>query len=182
MPFHFQRLDIPSVIYIEPKMFPDPRGYFMETYKHLDFTEHGISENFVQDNFSRSSKNVLRGLHYQIPPHAQGKLVMALHGEIFDVAVDIRKNSSTYGQWIHKLLSVDNHGMLYIPPGFAHGFYVISEMALVMYKCTSAYAPQCDRGIVWNDPDIGIDWPSAKPTLSEKDMALPNFHEADNPF
>ncbi|MBN2102910.1 dTDP-4-dehydrorhamnose 3,5-epimerase [bacterium] len=182
MPFHFKHLAIPDIILIEPKTFRDPRGYFLETYKHPDFTANGIPNHFVQDNLSHSTKNILRGLHYQIPPHAQGKLVMALQGEIFDVAVDIRKGSPTYGKWIKKHLSEARHGMLYIPPGFAHGFFVKSEVAVVMYKCTSEYSPQHDRGIIWNDPEIRICWPSEKPILSKKDLSLPRLCEAENPF
>ncbi|MFC1569492.1 dTDP-4-dehydrorhamnose 3,5-epimerase [bacterium] len=182
MPFHFQKLNIPDVILIEPKVFEDNRGYFMESYKQTDFIVNEISEHFIQDNISLSSKNVIRGLHFQTPPHAQGKLVMALQGEIFDVAVDIRQNSPTYGNWISKNLSQTNQYMLYIPPGFAHGFCVISDHAKVMYKCTAEYAPQCDQGIFWNDPAINIDWPVKNPLLSDKDLALPLLNKTKNLF
>lgn len=182
MPFQFQRLEIEDVILIEPKVFNDERGYFLESYKKSDFNTNGISDPFIQDNISHSSRNVIRGLHYQIPPFVQGKLVRALEGEILDVAVDIRKQSATYGKWIAQELSGKNRQMLYIPPGFAHGFCVLSETATVMYKCTTEYNPECDRGIRWDDPEIGIGWPVEDPVLSEKDLALPRLSEADNPF
>lgn len=182
MPFHFKQLDIPDVILIEPVIFEDNRGFFMESYKKSLFTDHRIPQNLLQDNISFSKKNVIRGLHYQIPPHEQGKLVMALKGEIFDVAVDIRKKSPTYGKYVYKRLSDLNRYMLYIPPGFAHGFCVLSDEAKVMYKCTTEYAPKHDRGIVWNDPDIKIDWPTDNPILSKKDNELPVLNKADNPF
>lgn len=173
MPFRFERLEIPEVILIEPKVFSDERGFFMETYKYSNFAAFGIKERFVQDNHSRSVKGVLRGLHYQRPPKAQGKLVRVLVGEIFDVAVDIRKGSPTYGKWVGVMLSAENRWMLYIPPGFAHGFCVLSEEAEVTYKVTEEYSPEHDAGIIWNDPEIGIDWPVEQPILSAKDAGLP---------
>lgn len=136
MPFRFQRLEIPEVILVEPVLFCDERGFFMETYKFSDFSAFGIKERFVQDNHSRSIKGVLRGLHYQNPPRAQGKLVRVIRGEVFDVAVDIRKGSPTYGRWVGVVLSEENKLMLYVPPGFAHGFCVLSEVTEVVYKCT----------------------------------------------
>lgn len=182
MPFSFQRLEIPEVVLIEPKVFQDGRGFFMETYKFSDFAAFGITERFVQDNHSRSRRGVIRGLHYQNPPRAQGKLVRVVVGEIFDVAVDIRKGSPTYGKWVGERLSADNKRMLYIPPGFAHGFCVLSEVAEVVYKVTEEYAPEHEAGIIWNDPAIGISWPIANPIISEKDAAFPVLREAENRF
>jgi len=182
VPFSFQRLEIPEVVLIEPKVFQDGRGFFMETYKFSEFAEFGITERFVQDNHSQSKKGVIRGLHYQNPPKAQGKLVRAVVGEIFDVAVDIRRGSPTYGKWVGERLSADNKRMLYIPPGFAHGFCVLSEVAEVVYKVTEEYAPEHEAGIIWNDPDIGIRWPVAEPIISEKDASFPCLREAENRF
>jgi len=178
MPFKFQPLEIPEVILVEARHFEDERGFFMETYKRSPFAAHGIAATFVQDNYSHSTRGVLRGLHYQAPPKAQGKLVIALRGQIFDVAVDIRPDSPTYGQWVAEGLSAQNHRMLYIPPGFAHGFCVLSDEADVSYKVTEEYAPELDRGIAWNDPDIGIRWPIASPILSPKDAQLPPLRRA----
>jgi dTDP-4-dehydrorhamnose 3,5-epimerase len=191
MPFQFSRLAIPDVILIEPRVFPDERGFFMESYKYSEFAAFGIKERFVQDNHSHSRKGVLRGLHYQKPPKAQGKLVRVVVGEIFDVAVDIRsargiaragnipraKGSPTYGKWVGEVLSAENKRMLYIPPGFAHGFCVLSEVAEVLYKTTEEYAPEYDAGIRWNDPEIGINWPIEHPILSAKDAGLPFLRE-----
>jgi len=177
VPFTFTRLAIPDVILIEPRAFVDERGCFMETYKASDFAACGIAEAFVQENHSRSLRGVLRGLHYQKDPHAQGKLVRAVVGEIFDVAVDIRKGSLTYRKWVAETLSAENRRMLYVPAGFAHGFCVLSEVAEVLYKTTQEYAPDSDAGIIWNDPDIGIQWPIGTPILSEKDAALPRLAE-----
>lgn len=182
MPFKFQRLEIPDVILIEPQVFGDERGFFMETYKHSEFSAFGITEHFLQDNHSRSKKGVLRGLHYQNPPKAQGKLVRVVLGEIFDVAVDIRKGSPTYGRWVGVILSAENKRMLYIPPGFAHGFCVLSDVAEVIYKVTEEYAPELEAGIIWNDPEIGIQWPIPTPILSTKDSRWPTLKEADNRF
>ncbi len=182
MPFTFTRLRIPDVILIEARVFPDARGFFLETYKYSDFATHGISEHFVQDNHSRSVQGVLRGLHYQHPPAAQGKLVRAARGVIFDVAVDIRPSSPTFGQWVGEMLSDENHRMLYMPPGFAHGFVVMSAVADVSYKATAEYAPELDSGIAWNDPTIGIRWPVQQPILSDKDAALPLLAAADIRF
>ena len=182
MPFKFQRLEIPDVILIEPEVFSDERGFFMETYKYSGFYAFGIKEHFVQDNHSRSVKRVLRGLHYQNPPKAQGKLVRVILGEVFDVAVDIRKGSSTYGKWVGVVLSLENKRMLYIPPGFAHGFCVLSDVAEVLYKVTEEYAPECEAGIIWNDPEIGIEWPIKNPIISSKDASWPPLKEANNQF
>jgi dTDP-4-dehydrorhamnose 3,5-epimerase len=182
MPCVFSRLAIKGVVLIQPKKFVDDRGFFIETYKRTDFVAAGIEENFVQDNHSRSSKGVLRGLHYQKFPYAQGKLVRCLSGRIFDVAVDIRKGSETYGKWIGEELNAENDRMLYIPAGFAHGFLVLSDTADILYKCTVEYSPEYDRGIRWNDPQVGIQWPISEPVLSEKDGIHPFLKDADNNF
>jgi dTDP-4-dehydrorhamnose 3,5-epimerase len=182
MPFRFQRLEIPDVILVSAKQFVDDRGYFLESYKQSDFADNGIPWVFVQDNRSHSTRHVLRGLHYQIQPRAQGKLVAVLSGEIFDVAVDIRQGSPTFGHWVSATLSADRFNMLYAPVGFAHGFCVLSEQADVLYKVTAEYAADLDRGIRWDDPQIGVDWPIANPILSEKDAALPLLHDAENNF
>lgn len=165
-------LELPGVLVIEPKVFGDERGFFLETYHRQRYREAGIPRPFVQDNHSRSQRGVLRGLHYQLT-HPQGKLVMAVKGEIFDVAVDIRRGSRTYGQWAGAILSEKNHKQIYVPEGFAHGFCVLSEVADVIYKCTDVYTPGDDFGICWSDPDIGIDWPAGTPLLSEKDGQNP---------
>lgn len=163
---------IPDVLLIEPKIFEDSRGFFLETYREELFTQAGITDRFIQDNHSSSQKGVLRGLHYQIR-HPQGKLVRVIQGEIFDVAVDIRKSSATFGQWVGAYLSAQNKNQLWVPPGFAHGFYVVSEVAQVTYKVNNLYAPEWERSILWNDPEIGIEWPisgNSAPSLSQKDM------------
>jgi dTDP-4-dehydrorhamnose 3,5-epimerase len=182
VPFQFHRLEIPEVVLIEAQQYRDNRGFFAETYKLSEFAAHGIPHAFVQDNLSHSARGVLRGLHYQKQPKAQGKLVTVLKGRVFDVAVDIRHGSPTYRQWVGMELSGENCRMLYIPTGFAHGFCVLSETADVVYKVTEEYARDLDRGIVWNDPEIGIQWPVSKPILSPKDAALPLLREADNNF
>lgn len=182
MSFRFQRLELPEVILVEPERFWDDRGFFAETYKLSEFAAHGIPHAFVQDNLSHSRRGVLRGLHYQKPPKAQGKLVSVLRGCIFDVAVDLRRDSPTYRQWLGRELSADSGQMLYIPVGFAHGFCVLSEEADVVYKVTEEYARDLDCGIVWNDPDIGIRWPIAEPLLSPKDARLPYLREAEPIF
>jgi len=182
MPFTFTRLDIPGVILIEAKAFLDTRGFFLESFKESSFSSNGINTRFVQDNFSHSTKGVLRGLHYQKNPKAQAKLVIALRGEIFDVAVDIRKDSPTYGKWAGEILSENNHKLLYIPEGFAHGFCVLSEEADVLYKVTQEYSPEDEMGIIWNDPEINITWPIDKPILHEKDSQLPFLKNIDNNF
>ncbi|MBC8185439.1 dTDP-4-dehydrorhamnose 3,5-epimerase [candidate division KSB1 bacterium] len=182
MPFEFQKTELIGVYYIEIKKFPDERGFFMESYKRSEFVSNGITEKFVQDNHSRSSRGVLRGLHYQKNPKAQGKLIRVLKGEIFDVAVDIRKGSPTYGKWTGEVLSEDKANMLYVPPGFAHGFCVLSYQADIFYKTTEEYAPECDSGIIWNDPELNIQWPITDPILSSKDAQLPLFQDADNNY
>jgi len=170
---------IPDVLVIEPKVFGDERGFFYESYNEKAFHEAtGLSVQFVQDNHSKSAKNVLRGLHYQVQ-QPQGKLVRVVQGEVFDVAVDIRKDSKTYGQWVGEILSADNKKQLWIPPGLAHGFVVLSETAEFLYKTTDYYAPAHERCIAWNDPDLAIAWPiDGMPSLSAKDAAGITFREA----
>ena len=182
MPFDFSRLEIPGLILIGQRVFSDARGFFLEMYKHSDFAAAGIPEHFVQDNYSRSMQGTLRGLHFQINPKAQGKLVCCLRGTIFDVAVDIRAGSPHYGKWAGVELSGEKRQMLYVPPGFAHGFQVLSESAEVLYKCTEEYSPADDRGIIWNDPDIRISWPVSDPVLSAKDKIHPLLRNSDNNF
>jgi dTDP-4-dehydrorhamnose 3,5-epimerase len=182
MPFEFRRLEIPEIILVEARRFGDERGFFMETYKASEFAAYGMPASFVQDNLSYSSHGVLRGLHYQLQPKGQGKLVMALTGRVFDVAVDIRRGSPTYARWVGQELSAESSSLLYVPPGFAHGFCVLSSTAHVLYKVTEEYAPELDRGLLWNDPEIGIAWPITDPVLSQKDAALPLLVDADNNF
>ena len=171
---------IPDVLIIEPRIFGDDRGFFFESYNEKSFAEKtGISPKFVQDNHSLSLKNVLRGLHYQIQ-EPQGKLVRAVSGEVLDIAVDIRRSSPTFGQWASCLLSAENKRQFWIPEGFAHGFVVLSDSAEFLYKTTNYYAPQYDRVILWNDPDLGVDWQlKGEPILSDKDKAGKRFKEAD---
>jgi dTDP-4-dehydrorhamnose 3,5-epimerase len=184
MPFKFKHFEtLPEVMLIEPETFPDIRGWFTETFKKRDFEAEGIVFDFVQDNHSRStSRGVLRGLHFQKQPAAQGKLVRCIVGEIFDVAVDIRKRSCTYAKWISTTLSSEKHAMLWIPPGFAHGVLTTSDVAEVTYKLTSEYSPSNERSVRWNDPEIGIDWPLTNPILSKKDAQAPLLNEVDNNF
>lgn len=182
MPFEFRQLAIPGVILVTSKPLPDNRGFFVELYKRSDFERAGIREHFVQDNFSRSSKGTLRGLHFQKHPKAQGKLVWCLRGAIYDVAVDLRLASPTYGKWVAAELSERNGAMLYLPPAFAHGFQVLSDSADVLYKCTEEYSPAHDRGVLWNDPELGVTWPLADPLLSQKDRGLPLLRDADAAF
>jgi dTDP-4-dehydrorhamnose 3,5-epimerase len=172
--------EIPNVLIVEPQIFGDDRGFFFESYNEKVFADKvGILLHFVQDNHSRSQQHVLRGLHYQIQ-QPQGKLVRAIAGEILDVALDIRKSSPTFGQWISCILSAENKRQLWIPPGFAHGFLVLSPSAEVLYKTTDYYAPQHERCILWNDPDLAIDWTiSTPPILSQKDQAGQLFHKAE---
>ncbi|WP_028845369.1 dTDP-4-dehydrorhamnose 3,5-epimerase [Thermodesulfovibrio thiophilus] len=181
MPFTFKHLDIPDLILIQPKVFEDDRGFFMETYKSSDFYMNRIKYSFLQDNHSRSKKGVLRGLHYQLNPKAQGKLVRCIKGRIWDVAVDIRKGSPWYLKWVSIELSQENRDMLWIPPGFLHGFVALID-AEIIYKCTEEYSAEFDRGVIWNDPAIGIKWPVKNPVLSEKDARLPVLEEAENNF
>ncbi|MGB4061244.1 MAG: dTDP-4-dehydrorhamnose 3,5-epimerase [Burkholderiaceae bacterium] len=174
MPYQVTPTAIPDVLILAPKVFGDARGFFFESYSEQDFQQAtGLDVKFVQDNHSRSSKGVLRGLHYQLPPHAQGKLVRCVRGAVFDVAVDIRQSSPTFGHWAGVELSEDNHRQFWIPPGFAHGFVTLTDTADFLYKTTAYYAPSHDRGIAWNDPAVGIQWPELgmAPLLSAKDQA-----------
>ncbi|MCC7211468.1 MAG: dTDP-4-dehydrorhamnose 3,5-epimerase [Candidatus Brocadia sp.] len=182
MPFSFKKLAIPEVLLIEPKVFPDARGIFAELYKYPDFFHGGITKQIVQINYSRSEKYVLRGLHYQKNPMAQGKIMRVLSGEIFDVAVDIRQGSPSYRKWVGEILSSEKMNMLYIPEGFAHGFCVLSEIAEICYQCTNTYSPEHERGILWNDPEVAIPWPLNNPILSEKDAHFPFLKDTDNNF
>ncbi|MFN2375926.1 MAG: dTDP-4-dehydrorhamnose 3,5-epimerase [Candidatus Binatia bacterium] len=159
---------IPGVLLIQPRVFGDARGYFFESWSAERYADAGLGGPFVQDNISRSRRGILRGLHLQ-HPHGQGKLVSALEGEVFDVAVDVRVGSPTFGNWVGALLSADNHHQLWVPPGFAHGFCVLSENAIFHYKCTDAYHPECELSVAWDDPAIGIEWPIAAPILNDKD-------------
>lgn len=173
------KTEISDVLIFEPKVFGDDRGFFFESFSQKVFDEAvGRKVEFVQDNHSKSCKGVLRGLHYQLAPHAQGKLVRCVVGEVFDVAVDIRKNSATFGKWVGVNLSAENKRQLWIPEGFAHGFLVLSDTAEFVYKTTNYYHPQSDRGIIWNDPDVGIAWGDITGVqLSEKDARQPTFRE-----
>jgi len=179
MPFTFEKTPIEGLILITPKLFSDDRGFFFESYKKSDYEIAGISEDFVQDNHSFSVKDSIRGLHFQKNPYAQGKLVRCITGTVWDIAVDLRKNSNSFGKYFSIELSEDNKRMFYIPPGFAHGFAVLSERAEFLYKCTAEYAPQSDCGIIWNDPDLGIKWPIRKEdaVLSQKDLSLKSLSQ-----
>ena len=177
MPFEVKRMQIPDVILIKPKVFEDERGFFMETYKKEDFEKAGIKGDFIQDNHSKSKHGVLRGLHFQREPYAQAKIVRCVRGEIYDVAVDLRKDSPNFGRYVGIILSEFNKYQLYIPRGFAHGFVVLSEVAEVVYKVDNIYAPDYEGGLIWNDPDVGIEWPIDKPILSEKDKKWSTLNE-----
>ncbi len=176
-----KKLAIPDVVLFTPKVFGDDRGFFYESFNARIFQEAtGLAPDFVQDNHSRSSRGVLRGLHYQLPPHAQGKLVRVVAGTVFDVAVDIRRASPTFGQWVGEILSAENKHQLWIPPGFAHGFVTLSDSAEFLYKTTGFYAPDCERCILWNDPQLAIDWPGElTPLLSGKDQQGQPFGQAE---
>jgi dTDP-4-dehydrorhamnose 3,5-epimerase len=174
----FHQTELPGVILVEPKVFADERGFFMETYHQPRFVAAGIALPFVQDNHSKSRRGVLRGLHYQLG-HPQGKLVRAVQGEIFDVAVDVRRSSPTFGKWVGVLLSDANRRQLYLPPGFAHGFCVVSETAEVLYKTTDVYHPEDERTVIWNDPDIGVIWPVSDPVVSAKDQLAKRLSETE---
>ena len=182
MAFNSKKLDIPEIILIETNVFSDERGLFAEIYKLSAFSQFKIDKILTQINHSKSKKCVLRGLHYQLNPKVQDKFVFVAAGEIFDVAVDIRKGSPYYGKWVGQTLSSRNKKALYIPEGFAHGFCVLSDVAQVIYCCTNEYAPEYDRGIFWNDPKLKIDWPIKNPILSEKDSKLPLLEKAENNF
>lgn len=169
---------LPGVLVIEPDVYGDERGFFLETWSAKRYAEAGLPQTYVQDNMSFSTKGILRGLHLQ-HPKGQGKLVHVIAGEVFDVAVDVRVGSPTFGHWDGVLLSSDNRKQIYIPPGFAHGFCVTGESALFAYKCTELYHRETELGVIWNDPEIGIDWPIAEPVLSGKDAAFPKLSEID---
>ena len=177
----FEPTAIPDVVLIRPKVFGDPRGYFFESWEERKFAAAGLDVKFVQDNHSRSARHILRGLHYQIQ-QSQGKLVRVVTGAVFDVAVDIRRSSPTFGRWVGVTLSEENHHMLWVPPGFAHGFVVLSESADFLYRCTDFWAPPHERAIAWNDPDLNISWPlpeGAQPLLSAKDAVAKSFRDAE---
>lgn len=173
MPFNFQPLAIPALVLITPRVFPDGRGYFMETFQASAFRAAGIATEFAQDNHSLSTAGVVRGLHYQAAPHTQGKLVRVAFGRIWDAAVDLRRGSPTFGKGCGVELSEENHAMLWVPPGFAHGFATLSPTAHLLYKCTAEYDPASERGLRWNDPELGLDWPVSAPLVSPRDAALP---------
>ncbi|HYJ17115.1 MAG TPA: dTDP-4-dehydrorhamnose 3,5-epimerase [Candidatus Limnocylindria bacterium] len=182
MPFTFTPTNIADVIVIEPRVFPDERGFFMETYKYSEFAAHGIHETFVQGNQSHSERGILRGLHFQKQPKAQGKLVRAIAGTIFDVAVDLRRGAPSYGAWVGMELSAENKNMLYAPAGFAHGFCVVSAAADILYMTTAEYAPELESGIAWDDADLDIAWPVRAPQLSPRDRQWPRLRDADTGF
>lgn len=179
MPFEFEKLDIPGLVLIRPQAFADERGFFMETYRLSDFAAAGIADRFVQANVSYSKRGVLRGLHYQKQPKAQAKLVHVVAGEIYDVVVDLREDSPSFGRWYATVLSAENRRVLYVPPWCAHGFCVLSEEARVAYSVTEEYSPELERGILWSDPALAISWPVEAPIVSPKDQALPLFAAAD---
>lgn len=178
MPFEFTNLEIDGLVLIKPTVHGDDRGFFMESYKKSDFQKAGIDVEFVQDNHSKSAKGVLRGLHYQANPNAQSKLIRCTKGKIFDIAVDIRKNSPSFGKWAKVELSEENKNMFYIPEGFAHGFVVLSDFAELVYKTNAEFSPQHDRGLLWNDETLNINWGiDFEPILSEKDKIQPKLSE-----
>lgn len=177
----FEPLSIPEVVLVHPRVFGDDRGFFLETWQQTRFAEAGIADGFVQDNHSRSGRGVLRGLHYQVR-QPQGKLVRVVRGRVFDVAVDLRRSSPSFGRWVGAELSEENFRMLWVPPGFAHGFLVLSESADLVYKCTDFYAPEHERTVIWNDVDIAVQWPQPtgdEPILSARDAAAPALSEAE---
>jgi dTDP-4-dehydrorhamnose 3,5-epimerase len=183
MNFEFKKLAIPEVILITPEVFTDERGFFMETYKKSIFEKAGIKENFIQDNHSKSKQNVLRGLHYQMLPMDQSKLVSCIKGKVFDAAVDIRKGSPYFGKWVGEYLNENDKKAIFIPSGFAHGYLVLSKEAEIVYKVSKEYSKNHERGIFWKDPEVGINWPiSVPPILSEKDKKLPLLKDAEKVF
>ncbi len=179
MPFSFQWLEIPDLVLITPRVFPDERGFFLESYKRSDFAANGIEVFFLQDNHSRSSRGVLRGLHFQRPPKAQAKLVRVVRGAVWDVAVDLRRGSPTYLRWLGVELNEENNAMLFVPEGFAHGFVALSDETLLLYKCSAEYDSALDAGVRWNDPTIAVRWPIERPRVSAKDEALPLLAEIE---
>lgn len=182
MSFRFERLAIPDVVLVRMQRHGDARGFFQETYRRSEFAAAGIADTFVQDNHARSSRGVLRGLHYQLPPVAQGKLIGVAAGRIFDVAVDLRASSPTYARWVGRTMDAEAGELLWIPPGFAHGYVALSDVADVTYKVTAEYAAALDRGVRWDDPAIGVEWPVTDPIVSPKDRVQPLLAEAENPF
>ena len=178
MPFEFEKLSLEGCVLVKPRVFPDERGWAMESFKRSDFLKAGIPGDFVQDNHSRSVKGVLRGLHFQRGAAAQGKLVRCVRGAILDVGVDIRRDSPTFGKWLAVELSAENALQLYLPPTFAHGFLTLSGEAEVLYKCTAEYSPPDEGGIRWDDPQVAVDWGNAAPILSPRDAALPLLKDA----
>lgn len=182
LPNMFEPQSIPEVILVKPRIFKDDRGFFSEAYKQSLYQANGIAKTFVQDNRSRSSFGTLRGLHYQLNPKAQGKLVSVVRGEILDVAVDIRKGSPSFGKWVGAILNEENQHQLYVPAGFAHGFAVLTEVADLAYKTTAEYSAEHARGILWNDPALAINWQIETPLLSEKDQKQPLLKDSDNNF
>lgn len=177
MPFTFHQTDLPGLVVIEPKVFADDRGFFMETYKRSEFEAAGLATAFVQENHSRSLAGTLRGLHAQREPRAQGKLVRVIRGEVFDVAVDIRPGSATFGRWVSVVLSAGNRRSVYVPAGCVHGFCVVSAEAEVLYKTTDEYVPELEYGVRWDDPALAIPWPVSAPILSERDRRWPTLAE-----
>ena len=180
LPFSFSEAEIPGLVIVEPRVFPDGRGYFLESWKRSEFVRNGIEEDFLQDNHSVSSRGVLRGIHFQNGSHAQGKLVRVVKGAVWDVGVDLRKGSASFGRWFGVELTETNHKMLYLPPGFGHGFLTLQDETHFLYKCTREYSPEHDAGIRWDDPDIGIAWPIPPNTdvaVSDKDESLPFLAE-----
>jgi dTDP-4-dehydrorhamnose 3,5-epimerase len=172
-------IELPGVKIIEPDIYPDGRGYFMEIYQLNRYRELGIDVSFVQDNLSFSTRGTLRGLHFQ-HPHSQAKLVQVIQGEVLDVIVDVRRGSPTFGHWSGVGLSEENHRQLFVPGGFAHGYCVLSDKAVFTYKCSDFYAPECEKGVLWSDPEIGVDWPKKTPMLSEKDAQYPLLKNIPN--
>lgn len=175
MPFEFNREEIFDLIQITPRIFEDSRGSFAETYKKRDFEEAGIKGEFVQENHSKSRNGVLRGLHFQREPRAQAKIVRCIRGVVYDVAVDLRRGSPTFGKYLGVILSEYNHHQLYVPRGYAHGFLVLSDAAEVVYKVDNVYSPECEGGLIWNDPDVGISWPDDDPLLAQRDNDWPTL-------
>lgn len=180
--FKFTPLDIPDVVLVQTPVVRDERGSFRELYVESEFVLNGIADHFVQDNAPQSVKGVLRGLHYQKPPQAQAKYVAVTAGRIWDVAVDTRKGSPTYGKWVAAELSLDNGLAMYVPAGFAHGYCVLSDRATLIYKVSAEYAPELEKGILWNDPTLAVAWPVSNPILSSRDRRLPRLEDADNEF
>lgn len=175
MSFEFKTLGIPDAILIKPKVFEDERGFFMESYKKEEFEKAGIKGEFIQDNHSRSKHGILRGLHFQKEPYAQAKVVRCVKGVVYDVAVDLRRKSQNFGEYVDVILSEYNRYLLYVPRGFAHGFLVLSGVAEVIYKVDNLYAPEYEGGLIWNDPDVNISWPDDDPILSQRDMEWPGL-------